>query len=224
MKLKQLSEVLWQFYSDGRPKATDQRLSERDVRQLVMMAFGGLLRKKHYESKAQSDFGEADFSITSDMLQTIEFDLSEPNTVGMRRADMDEYDLYRLPNNMHLANVYPIGGTCGSEELGKITPIKPGEESYYSKPKFKSFLFYVLKGRGVNIYNLPPCVSKVGIETTYNSNDVDVSLDICYDIAIEVFGVLFKEKQFPVKVLDNNYDINAIEFKRRLQEQANYNG
>lgn len=219
MKIKNLSELIWKIYNEGRSKATDQTLRENDIKQLVQLGYNGFLRKYYYESKKLDDYGEADTSIISQLLSTREFQLSETNNVGMRYADMDDFDLYRLPKNSHLTNVYPIGGSCGSDEIGTITQVNAGEEKFYLKPGYEDYMFYVLKGRRLETYHLPPCVSKLGVETTYNTTDIDVSMDIAYDISQEVFSLLFKEKQFPIKILDNPYDPNAVELKRRLQEQ-----
>jgi hypothetical protein len=224
MKVKQLTEVLWQIYSDGRPKSTFQRLAKEDVGQMAQLAYGNLIRKRYYESKQLNEFGEPDYSFTSPILDVKEFDLSDPNTAGMRRADMKEFDLVRLPNNGHITNIFPIGGSCGSEELGKISLIKNGEERFYSKPKFNGvLLFCSVVGRGLNCFNLPHCVKKLGVETTYNSDDIDITLDIGYEVALNVFAILFKEKQFPVKIIDNSFDSNAVDIKRKLAEQEQQN-
>lgn len=219
MVIKQLVEVVYKFANEGRPKATARTVREADIKQMVMTAFGNILRLRYYESKKLNEFGEPDYSAISPVLGTIEFKLSDPNTVGMRRADMSKFDLYRIPYDGHIVNMWPIGGDCGSEEVSKISLVKAGEEKFYLKPKFKFFLFAVIKGRGINFYNLPSCVSKVAIETTYNSDEVDVSFDIAFEIANHILGVVLKLPAFLNKVIDNPYSPPQVELRRTLQQQ-----
>src|SRR6185503_4468031 len=101
MTIKHLAEVVWKFSNAGRPKVTAQTIDKASVTQMVMLALGNILRSRYLESKKINDFGKPDYSAISPILGTIEFTLSDPNTVGMRRADMSKYDLYRLPNDAH---------------------------------------------------------------------------------------------------------------------------
>jgi hypothetical protein len=220
MKIKQLTDVIWETYQEGRPKSTAQTFSKRDILQQVTLAYGAIIRQRYLESKKTNDFGEVDYSITSPILDIKEFKLSDPNTIGMRRADMNAFDLYRLPNNGHITNIYPIGGNCGSEEIGKITLVKNGEEKFYTNSKFSFFLYAVVVGRGLNIFNLPACVTKVGVETTYNSDDIDVTLDIGFEIANHVLGTVLKIPGFLNKVIDNSYSPPQLEVRTRMQQQS----
>lgn len=219
MILKQLSELIFKFANEGRPKATARTLSMIDIEQMVSVDFGMFLRQRYYESKKLNEFGEPDYSAISAILGVIEFKLSDANNVGMRRADMSAFDLYRIPFDGHITDMYPIGGTCGSDEVGKISLVKAGEEKFYLKPKFDFFLFAVVKGRGINFYHLPPCVKAVAIEATYNSKDVDVSFDLCFQIANHILGVVLKLPDFLNKVIDNPYSPPQIQLKRALQQQ-----
>jgi hypothetical protein len=219
MIIKQLTEVIWKYYSEGRPKATARTIRESDIQQMVMLAFGNLLRQKWYESKKLDEFGESDYSSVSPLLGTVEFELSEPNTIGMRTADMSKYDLYRLPYDKHIKAMYPICGTCGSDEISSITLVKPGEEKFYTTPEFTFFKFGVIKGRGINFYNLAAEVEGVAIETTYNMNDMDISMDIGFDIANHILGVVLKLPAFTNKIVDNSYSPPQIEMRRNLQQQ-----
>lgn len=220
MTIKQLSEVLYKVYTDGRAKATAMKLTQNDITQMVMLAYGGLLRDRYKESKKLDEFGEPDYSIISPVLDIKEFKLSEANGAGMRRADMSKYDIYRLPKNGHITNISMVGGACTTDEIGNITLVQPGEEKFYLKPKYNFFKFGAIVGRGINFYHIPDCVTKIEVETSYNSDDADVSMDIGVQIFLQVMGVLFKEKQFPIKVLDNSMDPNVIDLRRRLTSQA----
>lgn len=223
MKLKQLSDVLFNYYYKGRPKATALTLREPDVYQYVLIAYGDIVRKRYLASMQTDEFGEADIAVISDALDIQTFTLSDTNFVGMKRADMTGFELLRLPHNSHFPNVYPMGGQCGSEEIGTLTQVRNGEESFYiGKAKFSDFRFFVVKGSGLEFYNLPPCVDSVGIESTYAiKNDTDISLDMAYDVSVEVFAILFKEELIPGKVIDNPYDANAVTLKNRLADQEN---
>lgn len=218
MIIKQLSEVIHKFANAGRPKVTAQTVDKASITQMVMLALGNVLRQRYYESKKLNEYGQADYSAISPILGTIEFQLSEPNTAGMRRADMSKYDLYRLPNDAHITNMYPISGDCGSEEIGKISLVEPGEERFYQGEEFSFFLYAVVKGRGVNFFNLPICVSAVGIETTYNSDDVDVNFEVGEEIANHILGVVLRIPGFTGKVIDNPYSPPQIDLRKQLKQ------
>lgn len=214
MKIKQLGEIIFTVYSNG--KNTGERLDENTIKQMALLAYGNVMRRKFIESKSLDDWGEADITFISPILDVKEFELPEANGTGMRRVNMKEYDLVRLPNNGHITNIYPIG-ECGKDQAGKtITLVRPGEEKFYTKEQFNFFKFGVVVGRGINTYNLPPCVKKVGVETTYNSDDLEIDLDVGYEVGLAVFNILFEEKKFPVKVVDNPYDANAVDLKRNI--------
>src|SRR6185312_5631385 len=220
MTIKHLSEVVWKFSNAGRPKVTAQTVDKASVTQMVMLALGNILRQRYIESKKLSEEGKADYSAISPILGTIEFSLSDPNTAGMRRADMSAYDLYRLPNDAHITNAYPICGDCGSLEVGKISLVEPGEERFYQTPEFNFFLFAVVKGRGINFYNLPHCVNAVGIETTYNSAEVDVSFEVGEEIANHILGVILRIPAFSNKVIDNPYSPPQFDLRKQLKQPA----
>lgn len=219
MRIKQVSEVAWSFFSDGRPKATAQTLNKADFQQMCLLAFADMMRTQFYKSKQLDEFNEPDYSFVSPILDTRRFSLTEANVIGMRRADMCETDLFRLPKNAHFTNVYPVGADCNGVALGEVTQVSPGEENFYLTPDFSSFLFYVVKGRGLNTYNLPPCVKEVDVESTYNADDIDISMDLAYEVIMAVLGTAVKVNGVPIKILDNPYSPQPHEVKKRLQEE-----
>ena len=220
MILKQLQEVIWRYYQEGRAKATSQELKLADIGQMVRMGLSNQMRSLYYENLKLNDGNEYFFK--SPLLSTIVFPLSDADITGMRRADMSSFDVYRLPKNSHITNAVPLGTGCnGNDGSMQMTQVQPGEENFYLSPEFKFFKFYVVKGRGINTYNLPPCITNVGVESTFDSDLLDISLDIAFDIANQVLGVSLKLKQFPVKILDNSYNPNASELRRRLEETQN---
>lgn len=218
MKIKQLGEVCWKFYYDGRPKATAQTLSEVDIMQMCFLSFGEIIRQRYYDSKKNDENGMPDYSFVSPLLDLKKFTLSDVSRNGMRRAEMLKYDLFRLPHNAHITNVYPVGSDCEGKLISNITQVSPGEENFYLSPEFSEFKFFVVKGRGLNFYNIPSCVKEVEVEATYSTEDVDVTLDIAYEVALAVLGVSGKVNSVPVKILDNSYSPQPREIKHRLQE------
>ncbi|SRR5712692_5706333 len=218
MILKTLGEITWRFYNEGRSSATNQTLKELDILQYCRIAFANIVRQLYYANKKMNDGDEYYFS--SPVLDIKTFDLSDPNGVGMRRADMSEFDLYRLPKNSHIPNVYPVGQACGTEDVGQITQVQPGEENFYLGPEYEAFMFYVVKGRGINTYHVPPCIKKVDVEATYDNDKVDVSDDIAFDVANQVLGVALRIPGFLGKDTDNPYlPPQSIQLKRALQQQ-----
>ncbi len=218
MTISVLGYTIFKFFYDGRPKATGLTLSQGDITQMCFLAFGELIRQQYYNSKKQDEFNRPDYSFVSPLLDLKQFELSEVGINGKRRADMIKYDLFRLPKNSHITNVYPIGSGCNGETIGEITQVEPGEENFYFGPQFTNFLFFVIKGRGIDTYHVPSCVKEVQIEATYNSGDVDISLDIAYEVALAVLGISGKVNSVPMKILDNPYAPQAHEVKHRLEE------
>lgn len=224
MKIKRIGEVLWNFYYKGRAKATDQTLRQLDINQMVMLAYGTILNTRYATSRQLDDFAQPDLSIITPLLTSQIFPLSEPNTIGMRSADMSKFDFYSLPKNGHFTKVFPMGGKCGSEEIGTLTQVAAGEEYFYTKPDFSDFQFYVIKGgRTIEAYHLPDCVDSISVESTFIIDDADVSMDVGYAIATQVLNILFGEMKYPVKVGDNNYDPNVLDIKHELAAEQNNN-
>lgn len=217
MKLKQLSEVVWKFYEEGRNKTSAQTFSKRDIQQYVTMGIGSKYYVRWYQAK-KMDGGQKDYYFYSADLSLKKVPLGEANNHGIRRAEYSKFDFIKLPHNEDITNVYPLGGKC-SEKINEITQVAPGEENFYTGPEFSSFWFFVEKGEGINLYNIPPCVCEIEIERVWVTENMDVSLDMAYDIANEVLGIVFKEKAFPIKTIDNPYNPKPIELRRKLEEQ-----
>jgi len=219
MKIKTLSEIIYKFYSEGRPKATATTFNERDIAQMVRLNFAELIRQQYYASKKMDEYNRPDYSFISPILSIKRFELPEPNDRSMRRADMGAYDLLRLPKNEHFTNVYFVGEGCVNDDAGEITQVEPGEENFYiNNPDLSFFKFYVVKGRGINTYNVPACIKSLDIETTYSDDEIDIDMAMGYEIASAMLGLMLKIKQVPLKILDNNYAPQPTELKHRLQE------
>lgn len=210
MNIKEVSETIWNFYNVGRSKSTSLTLTEADILQYVKMALSGMMRQQYLTSKKIGDGNE--YYFYSQILSIKNFPLSDPDNRGMRRASMDGVDLYRLPQNMHLTNIYPKSDGClGSDGSLEISQVSPGEENFYLSGDYDFFAFYVVKGTGINTYHLPPCIKSIDVETTYDGDDVEVSLDQAMDIANIVLGVSLKVKGFMVRTVDNNFNPNVVD-------------
>lgn len=223
MLLKQAAEVIWNFYERSRPKSTNQSYSKEDIQQMCSLAAGNLFRQQYYSSKKQDEYGRPDYSFLSPLLSIQRFTLTEADIRGMRRADMGAFDLYRLPKNSHFTNLYLVSEGCGGDDNieGTIPQVKPGEENFYIKPKFQFFKFYVVKGRGVNTYNFPPCVTAIDIETTFDNDNIDISFDIAYEVSIQVLGTTLRVPGFAGKNIDNSFaESLLLNLKRQPQDQT----
>ena len=218
MKIKQVGEVIWQFYQDGRAKATAQTLSKADIQQAAILSYADLARQMWYKSKAQDENNQPDYSFISPILDIKRFELTDANYIGMRRADMGDFDLLRLPHGAHITNVYPVGSNCDGDIVGDITQVEPGEENFYLSPDFQSYQFFVVKGRGLNTYHVPPCIKEIDVETTFITDDIDISLDMAANVVMAVLQMSIKVNGIPIKVLDNPYSPQPREVKHRLEE------
>jgi hypothetical protein len=196
MRIRQLSELIWRTYQNGTPQASAQKLRQQDITQKIKLLFADAMRQRYYESMSADMFGVPDYSFSSPVLSIKRFDLPEAEMNGRRRADMGEVDLYRLPSNAHFTNLYPVGA-CGNDEVGEITQVSPGEENFYiNNPDLRHIQFYVVKGRGVDTYNIPPCVKSLDIETTYDlGEEVDIDMSIGSAIYDTILGIALGVKK-----------------------------
>lgn len=195
MKLIQLQEVIWRFYENGKPMANNQSLLKADIAQKVKLLLADLMRQRYYESKKMDEFLRPDYSFVSPLLEVKRFKIKKESK--FHRCDMKQFDMYRLPGNSHITNVYPVG-KCGNDDIGEITQVSPGEENFYvNDPDFSYTPFFVIKGRGVNVYNLPECVEELDVEATYDGDDIDVEGSIASVIMDQILNVsLGIKKQF----------------------------
>lgn len=219
MLLSTLSEINWQFYADGRQRATSRTFSELDVTQFLKMSVAEVFRLLYFASKRNKD-GNG-FYFISPLLSIQPFPLSDANEIGMRRADMINFDLFRMPHDAHIPNAYPIG--CNDRgDFKSISLVEAGEEYFYAgNPKFKSFKFGVVKGRGINTYNLPPCVKKLDVESTFDSPDLDpdISLDVAYEASNMTLGKMIGMPEFMNTGTDNSVSHLQKNLRQRLSNQ-----
>jgi hypothetical protein len=216
MKLKVLSDVIWEFYNEGRQKETAKTFDKRDILQYVLMGVGSKMRDRYYLGKKLE--GETDYYFYTGDLDTKEYDLSEANPMGMRRVEIKD-EVIKLPHNIDIVNVYPVGDCDDGDGTMEITQVSPGEENFYLSEEFSDFIFFVEKGRGLNAYHVPPCVRGLQVERLFVNDNMDISFDMAYDIGNEILGVTLKIKAFSVKPTDNPYSPKAIELRRKLEEQ-----
>lgn len=195
MRLKELIELTWRLYQNGKAYATSQFILEQDIEQKCKLLFADAMRQRVYESMKSDEFGRPDYSFVSPILEIKKFLLGETGDLKFRRCDMGDLDLYRLPKNAHFSNVYPVG-SC-TNDVGTLTQVSPGEENFYVQdPDLSSFMFYVVKGRGINAYNVPPCVKELAIETTYDiGDDIDIEKSIASAIVDQILNVVLGIKK-----------------------------
>lgn len=215
MLLGDLSEINWNFYNDGRPKATNRTFDKADVRQYLRLAISDIFRFRYYENKKLNEGN--DFYFIAPLLAIQNFVLGTPNEVGLRIADMSQFDLFRLPHDMHITNIYPVG--CGGAESASISLVEPGEEYFYTKPAYKFFKFGVVKGRNINTYHLPPCAKSIDVEAAYDGEgiDPDIPMDVAFEASNQVLGKMLGMPDFPTKGADNPYTLP----QKRLQQRLN---
>jgi hypothetical protein len=219
MLLSTLAETVWQIYNEGRPKASVRNFSQKDVQQYIKLAVAEVFRILYYNSKRNRD-GNA-FYFISPLLSIQPFTLTDANQIGMRRADMAGYDMFRMPHDAHIVSMYPIG--CGDGgDYKSISLVEAGEEYFYAgNPKFSFFKFGVVKGTGINTYNLPPCVKSLDVEASFDMPklDPDISMDVAFDASSLVLGKMLGLPEYTNKSTDNSYSLPQRNLKQRLSTQ-----
>lgn len=212
MTLIDLTELIYRWYQSGKVMANNQQLLKADFSQKIKVLFADLIRQRYYESRKADEYNRPDYSFVSPLLNVKRFVLGDPDIKGKRRVDMSEWDLYRLPRNAHFENVYPIAEGCGNQEVGEITQVDPGEEVFYiGQPDLAHFKFFVVKGRGLDTYNLPPCVKSLEVESTYDAGDeteIDMSMasvitDQLLNVSLGIKKQYYSE-QVQQRIMDEN--------------------
>lgn len=200
MKLSTLSEVIWRFYQEGRPNVKDRTFGKRDVTQYLKLAVANILRKTYYDSKSRDDWKEADQSLISDLLTTIELEVGDADGNGVRKIDISGLEFYRFPNNSQLSNVVPLNNKCEGQQLKPSTLVKPGEHYFYTGTKFQYFLHHELNNKTILCYNWPSCVAKANVVSTIVTEDMIILLDVGYEAGTGVLNMMLgiKDKYDPV--------------------------
>lgn len=220
MLLSELSETIWQMYQEGRVRATSRNFSQQDVKQFAKLSTAEVFRLLYFSSKRNKD-GNA-FYFISPLLSIQPFNLTDANQIGMRRADMSKFDLFRMPHDAHIVSMYPIGCNNGGD-YKSISLVEAGEEYFYAgNAKFKSFKFGVIKGRAIDTYHLPPCVTKLDVESSFDSPDLDpdISLDVAYESANMTLGKMIGIPEFMNSGTDNSLTHLQKNLKQRLSNQS----
>lgn len=194
MNLNVISEIIYNFFQAGKPESNKQTFAKADILQFTKLAVSNVIRKQYYDSKAKDDWGEPDYSLVSPMFSIQRLPLTDTDVNGKRSVDVSKFDVYRLPKNAHFVNVYPVNNNCNGEQLKALSQVSPGEEYFYLKPKYKNFLFYVPKGTNIDTYNIPSCVERVDVESTFASSDIDVAMDVAFDAATFVLNMTLQIK------------------------------
>jgi hypothetical protein len=214
MLLNQITEVAWRFYQNGKALADKQDLTKADIKQELKMLIATEIRTQYIQSKQLSDFERYDYTFVSPLLSVKRFTLTDPlDITGKRSVSLGNLDLLRLPHNAHLTNVYPFAENCaGTDMVGDITQVNLGEENFYINNPDLSFVpFMVLKGRTIDVYNLPSCVKALDIETTYDLDDkMDFPLEIASNAVQTMIGFLTK----------NKYQADQIAMQQELKKEA----
>lgn len=214
MLLGVLRELGWKLYQNGKASATNQNLTKADIGQKCKLLFADAMRQRYYESKQRDDFGQPDYSFSSPVLSVKRFELPEANDRGVRRCDMSAWDMYRLPGNTHIPNVYPIGKGCKNDQLGEITQVNPGEENFYANdPDMSDFQFFVIKGRGLDTYHVPPCINALDVEATFDvGDDTDIEDGIASNIIDQILevGLGIKKQYYSEEVKKQMAEQNLV--------------
>lgn len=215
MILDTLADIVLIFYNEGRNSASVRTFDKRDMMQYLRIAASDIMRTLYLQNKKLNE-GE-EYYFLSPLFSIKRFSLTDPDATGMRRADISGNDFYRMPKNAHITNIYPIGDGCiGSDGEITLSQVQPGEENFYTKPKYQFFKFYVIKGKGINTYHLPSCIKSIDMEATFDNDNVDISLDVAFRAANQVLATALHVPGFYAKQVDNSYSPQQILLSKRV--------
>jgi hypothetical protein len=220
MILRIVAKVVWRFYQEGRARATQQTYTEKDITSMGKMALSEMIHQNYIRDLRLKQ--TPDYYMISPILSIQPFELAPIDGGNMRRIDMSKFDLYRLPKDAHVANIYLRGSGCVEDDMvSEVSLVRPSEENFYrNDPDLAEYPFAVVKGRGINIYNAPSCADFADVESTFDSDEIDVSLDFAYQISTQVLGVMLKIPGFMKTNVDNPYEnAKSAALKKALQQQ-----
>lgn len=217
MIISQLADIIFEFYSNGRVKSTNTSFSKQDAEQFAKFSFSDIMRRSFRDSMKDPD--GPDYYFYSPILAIKRFVLSDEDNRGVRRADTSAFDAYTLQKNAHITNVYPVCSACKNIDSFEITQVEPAEENFYLSPDMQFFKFYVVKGKGLNFYHLEPCVKSVDVEMTFADGDVDVPLDMCYNVANATIQRMLGIPAFTGRQIDNPYSEQQVALKAKINPQ-----
>jgi len=141
--------------------------------------------------------------------------------INTKEEDTTVYneEVIRLPRNSDVTNVYLVADNCTETVNGSLTQVQPGEENFYvNDPDMKSYLFFVQKGKRIDTYNVPPCIKEIEVERAFMEDELDVPLDVAYNILVQILGITLKVRGF-VPVEDNSSDGNRNQLRYQLEQQ-----
>lgn len=214
MVLKQLAEICWQLYDNGRPSATNQTLEQDDLQQMVFLESAYQLKIRFYQSRKDNDGEKTDF--IAGLLGTQQYDLSDANYLGKRSATYKD-EVMRLPKNMDVTNVFMVNSSCEADVAGRLSQVQPGEERFYATdPDLTAFQFFVQKGQSIDTYHVPPAIKKIEVERIFTTENLDIPLDIAYEVATNVLGVTLKVRGI-IPTEDNPVDGNRNPLRQQLE-------
>ena len=211
--IKVVADVIENFYYKGIVNA-DRDLRTRDFLQYAKFAFGGLLRDMYYKLK---DLEEGDeYFFISQNLERQNFKVTTDKQ-NRKRVDLSSANFIRLPRNRHIFEVIPIGeNDCYCEDFIQV---QPGEERWYKGVEYIGNPFFVVFGKGFDLYHVDDCVTEVEVTGFYDKDDMIVTTDLAFDILNAVLGDALKVKGWPVDVTNGN-DSNVKEAQSALLNQA----
>lgn len=216
MKLTSLSEVIWQFYDGGRPSATSQTLEKDDIEQMCLMALGDRLKFRIYDVRKLDSNDRTDSY--AGMIGRVVYKLGEANYKGRRTAETTQ-EVLRLPRNADLININLVASNCSKDVSGLLTQVQPAEENFYiNDNELKRYMFYVQKGSNIDTYNVPDCVDEIEVERIFTNENLDIPLDIAFDVSNAVLGISLKVRGFnPLE--DNAMDGSKNQLRYQLEQQ-----
>lgn len=216
MKTSFIGAVIESVFYAGRPKV-DKRLDRDDFIQLAKMAAGTIMRKLYYEERQNAQHY---WFFSADIL-TKEFELGKADSKGRREIVIKSADsknlfssVVRLPNGMGIFSIRPTGD-IPENVPDHIARAEPGSEWLYRGRAYEGKPFWIPKGERVVFFNLDDCIKKVEVDGIFNLDDLDIPIDIAFDVVNAVLGLTLKVAGFPIDKTNNN-DPNLLNIKSKL--------
>jgi hypothetical protein len=208
IRIERVAALIESIYYNGRVKS-EKKLDFKDFLEHARYAHGAIMRKLYYEMK---NAGEKPVTYFSQVAELRTYDVSEADARGRRRVEIE--NALVLPRGLGIISV----DSAADEKCDvHFHQTKAGSDWLYQGAEYEDTPMYSLRSGGVVLRGAPDGLKQVEVLAVLNDTEIDIPLDVAFDIVNSVLGVDLKVAGFPVdKTTDQNP--NVVTVKQRLAQ------
>lgn len=215
MNIELLADIIQEFYYSGRVKS-DRKLKREDFVQLSRIAHGNVLRNLFKEPAIARQYMQYYGQHTDSQIFTV----SEKQENGKRIIEIPkEKEMLRLPNGVGIFSVRSLS----TEKCSAVTFVRKilGTDWLLCGEDFEDVQTFAIKRNVIELDGAPDCMKEAEVTGIFSDENIDIPVDIAFDIFNLVIGQSLKVAGFPVDKHDNqNPNYKEIEARITNNPQA----